>query len=210
MSLPLYKLSKSLVHITRDDAPDESILQGYYTSSPVASDLPKAIDRQALKHMRRGEHRFFIPSFSADETGNPESPMRDYLRAESICKGELDSTSIQLEYIYEVSFQSFNPKAPKEETSPSPPPLLLIRSSSIWGVDSNSGLEYYLNLAQDLFEEVFPSLAAIDLGFLPSEGSISLGHTQRLQRLASFKKAYLDKLKKDLAESLKEKGYTLG
>jgi hypothetical protein len=71
------------LHREVDDNPDLSWI-GEYSN---LSDGPDAIDRQARGECGRGEYRYFNPTNSAAETGNPDSPEQDYQRIEDYNRG---------------------------------------------------------------------------------------------------------------------------
>lgn len=68
-----------------DDCPDTSWL-GEYNDDPSGVDT---IDRQEQGDWHGyGEYRYFHPAMTGEETGNPESPMQDYRRMESLNRGD--------------------------------------------------------------------------------------------------------------------------
>jgi hypothetical protein len=58
---------------------------GRYSAKPLCS---WAIDRAARGDGQPNEYRYFNPTLSGEQTGNPESPEEDYKRAEAYERGE--------------------------------------------------------------------------------------------------------------------------
>jgi len=101
------------------------------------------------------EYRYFVPAMSSDETGNPDSPMQDWKRAEG--------------YGNEWSYMGIIAKAEIVVAGV----CQTVRSAGLWGVESDSGDDYiYDEVGKDelaQLREVLESLgfgkAAISLAF---------------------------------------------
>lgn len=118
-----------------DDNPDTSYL-GEYSN---LSDSGDAIDRKERGDMLRNEYRYFNPT-------NPEYVEQDYERMESLNRGGWCYLGIQAqaEVIVNGTIQR-------------------ITSGGLWGIESDSGSDYFEEVAAEQCEELRDTLA--ELGF---------------------------------------------
>jgi hypothetical protein len=130
-----------------DDCPDLSHL-GEYTSRPAEDAV--TIDRQERGDMGRHEFRYFIASMSAEDTGNPKSVEQDYERCEAYNRGEWCMMGVQAVATIEVNGI--------RQT---------IRSGGLWGIESDSGSDYFGEVGEQELDDLRGMLA--ELGFSAEE-----------------------------------------
>ncbi len=107
-----------------DTDPDLSHL-GEYGSE----DKPGAIDREERgKRNNTREYRYFYPARSADDTGNPNSPIEDYERMESYNRGNWCMLGISAKAKIQLADNGV---------------IQTIYSGGLWGIESDGG-EVYL------------------------------------------------------------------
>ncbi len=126
-----------------DDAPDLSHL-GEYTNSGGSRD---AIKRE---NAGRGEYKYFLPAMTGEETGNPDSPRLDYERMEAYNTGDWHMRFCQAVAV--VSIKGV---------------MQRITSGGLSGVESDSGEDYFAEIASDEFDDLADILTA--LGFTPEQ-----------------------------------------
>lgn len=130
------------VLIIHDDSPDLSHL-GEYTNQPGPDD--RTIDRQETGDMGRGEYRYFVAAMSGEDTGNPESVKQDYERMESHNRGEWQMIGMRAH-----ARVQFTPQGPWNE----------ITSGGLWGIESDSGDDYFREIGQEQLAELRDQLHA--------------------------------------------------
>lgn len=135
------------VHRETDTDPDLSYL-GEYTSRPGAEDV--TIDRQARGDMERGTYRYFVAAMSGKESGNLDSPEQDYQRMEAYNRNEWCMMGVWAEA--EVVLTDV---------------VQRIRSGGLWGIESDSGEEYFKEEESNQLHDLGKELEAI--GFTPRE-----------------------------------------
>jgi len=130
------------VKVTRetDPAPDLSYL-GEYVSRTSAD---HAIDRVERGDAGRNEYRYFIPTMTAEETGNPESPEQDYQRMERYNAGDWYMLGIKV--TAEVQFTGDT--------------VQTIRSGGLWGIESDSEESYLKDIEKDELDSLREELLA--------------------------------------------------
>ncbi len=102
-----------------DEYPDLSHL-GEYGNSPTSE---CAIDREARGDAGRNECRWFNPTMTGEQTGNPDSPEQDYQRMEAYNRGDWHMVGIRA--VAEVVTASGT--------------IQTLRSGGLWGIESDSG-----------------------------------------------------------------------
>lgn len=145
-------ISVSVVRMV-DDNPDLSWI-GEYTSELQGE---HCIDREKRGDMERGEYRYFVPTISPEQSGNPASAEADYQRMERYNAG--DWCMLGIKAVAEVVMTGSV--------------VQRVSSGGLWGVESDSE-ESYL---QEVGDE--------ELGTLREELE-SMGFTTR-QINAAFK-----------------------
>lgn len=123
-----------------DSDPDLSYL-GEYSNHESAN----SIDREARGDCGRHEYRYFTPAMTGEETGNPDSPEQDYERAESYNRGGWCMVGV-----YAVAEVIVNGTVQR------------IRSGGLYGIESDSDLGYFEDVARDELADLAATLA--DLG----------------------------------------------
>jgi hypothetical protein len=129
--------------------------------------LERSSQKSRDKSFRRGiglhdaENRYFNVAMSAEETGNPKSVEQDYQRAEAYNRGEWCMVGVWAEATVQLTGDT----------------IQRIRSGGLWGIESDSGEEYFEEVAQE-------ELAALRAELL------AVGFTSRAIDVA-FKKAVL-------------------
>ena len=118
-----------------DECPDTSHL-GKYVSTPEAG----AIDRKARGDIGRGEYRYFVPA-------NPEYGEDDYQRSESLNRGDW-------------CFMGVYAVATVSRPVPHGFRLESLQSGGLWGIESDSGDEYFMEVARDELEDLRAHLDA--------------------------------------------------
>lgn len=107
---------------------------GEYRNTPGDDD--KTIDRQSLGHQGRNEYRYFVAAMS----GDPDSVMEDYRRAESLNRGEWYRVGITA--VVTVSYPAGTRQCAIRR-------MEMMSSAGLWGIDSDSGDSYI----QDVIKE---------------------------------------------------------
>ena len=128
-----------------DDYVDISFL-GKYSSEPGPEG--RTIDRQTNGYVQPGEHRYFIAAMDAAESGNPESVRQDYERAEAYCRGEWSMVGVI---------------ASAQICLPGSDIVQRIVSDGLWGIESDSGEDYFAEMEKEQLGELKGEL--IRLGF---------------------------------------------
>jgi hypothetical protein len=124
-----------------DDSPDLSFI-GEYSRKPEG---PNAIDRQERNDMGRNEYRYFNPTMTAEETGNPDSPEQDYRRMENYNRGEWCMMGVfaTAEVVLTGNVvQKF-------------------RSGGLWGIESDSEESYFGEVAKEELSTLRDELKAV-------------------------------------------------
>lgn len=137
------------VELDLDPCPDLSYL-GRYSDTWEEG----AIDRKPLGDMSRGSYRYFIPANSAEDTGNPNSPLEDYERMQKFNSGELAFYGLTVS----VCLSVVRPKGALVFTR------LKVSSGGLWGLESDSESSYFEEVALEQLEEIFPEVACLVLG----------------------------------------------
>jgi hypothetical protein len=111
-----------------DEDPDFSTL-GEYTDTPeigafvrdTGEVITEDTDMDSLPSRGR-EYRFFVPAMTGEETGNPDSPRRDYERMEAYNRGDWHCIGViaKAEIVVNGVTQT-------------------LRSGGLWGVESDAG-----------------------------------------------------------------------
>lgn len=127
-----------------DDSPDLSWIGEYGN----AAESPNAIDRKERGDMDRGEYRYFNPSMTGEETGNPDSPEEDYRRMESYNNGDWCMLGII------AKAEILTPSGTRQT----------IRSSGLWGVESDSGEDYLKDVGAEQLVELRAELESLGIG----------------------------------------------
>jgi len=127
-----------------DTDPDLSWL-GEYGSTPRGEHV---IDRQERGDQSRGTYRYFTPAMTGDESGNPDSPEQDYSRMEAYNRGDWCMLGIWVEAEVQLAHHGV---------------IQRIRSGGLWGVESDSGLEYLASVEHEELAALGSELEA--LGF---------------------------------------------
>jgi len=142
------RISKVIIKRMADEGGEADWL-GSYSSTPG----PEAttIDRQARGDWSPREHRYFIAAMSPEETGNPESVEQDYKRMEAGMRGEWCLIGIRAEAEVRLTGDT----------------VQRITSGGLWGIESDSGEEYFQNIHGEQLEELSLELQAI--GFTAAE-----------------------------------------
>ena len=122
---------------------------GKYSSTPGPA--ANTIDREARGDCGRHEHRYFIAAMSPAETGNPESVEQDYKRMEAGMRGEWCLLGIEA-------------KAQVQLTGDT---VQSITSGGLWGIESDSGEEYFKTIQDEQLDLLRGELEAI--GFTNAE-----------------------------------------
>ena len=126
-----------------DAEPDFSWL-GKYGDAPQDG----SIDRQERGDLARGHFRYFTPTLTGEQTGNPNSPEEDYHRMEAYNRSDWCCLGIWAE----AEVQTHNSGV-----------IQRIRSGALWGVESDSDTAYLAEVAQDELAALGSELEA--LGF---------------------------------------------
>lgn len=126
-----------------DDSPDTSYLGEY---SRNAGNEDKTIDRQARGDMGHGEFRYFVAAMSGEDTGNPQSVEQDYQRMEAFNAGNWHFIGVRAyaEIVINGVIQT-------------------ITSGGLWGIESDSDVDYIKEVAKEQLYELTEQLQA--LGF---------------------------------------------
>lgn len=125
-----------------DTGPDLSDL-GEYTSSPGADDV--TINRKERGDCGRGEYEYFVAAMSGEETGNPESVEQDYRRMEDYNRGGWCMVGVWVEAEVVLTGST----------------VQRIRSGELWGIESDSGDDYFAEVEEEQFAELRGELEAI-------------------------------------------------
>lgn len=139
-------LNRIEIRLATDTNPDLSWI-GDYSGTRGPED--RTIDRQARGDRSRGEYRYFIACNSGEETGNPDSVeqnyqrMEDYNRCEWCCYGVIVRAVID---VHESNHRR----------------TMAIDSPGLWGVESDSGEDYFREVARDELSVIRAELT--DLG----------------------------------------------
>jgi len=131
-----------IVHDT-DCSPDFSHI-GEYTSEPGPED--RTINREERGDMRHGEYRYFVAAMSGEETGNPKSVEEDYKRMEDYNRQEWGFLGIRADATLYVNGC-----------------MQKITSAGLWGIESDSGNDYFEEVAKEQLAELTETLKT--LGF---------------------------------------------
>ena len=128
------------LHRETDENPDLSYLGEYVSRTSVDN----AIDRVERGDAGRNEYRYFVPTMTAEETGNPESPEQDYRRMESYnaqdwCMFGIFATA---DVVLTGSV------------------VQTIRSGGLWGVESDSEESYLKSIEKDELDSLRDELIA--------------------------------------------------
>ena len=137
------RIERVIVEHIPDDNTDLSHL-GEYTNSPGYKN--EAIDRKERGDMGKGEYRYFVPGMTGEETGNPDSPEQDYQRMENYNRGDWQMIGIRAsaEIVVDGVCQT-------------------ITSGGLWGIESDSGADYFSEVGRDELGQLRGLLA--ELGF---------------------------------------------
>lgn len=131
----------------RADTNTDAAHLGTYSNNPGPAG--RTIDREKNGDRGRGEYRYFIAAMSADETGNPESVKQDYARMEALNRGEWSYVGVI---------------AASEVTLPGSDVSQKIRSSGLWGIESDSGADYFAEVEEQELDALRGELAAAGFG----------------------------------------------
>lgn len=123
-----------------DTDPDLSFL-GEYSNS--AGD--NAIDREERGGRGHGEYRYFNCAMSGEDTGNPDSPEQDYKRAEAYNAQQWCMIGIWVEAEVILSGDT----------------VQHIRSGGLWGIESDSGEDYFEEVQGEELSSLRDELEAI-------------------------------------------------
>ena len=96
---------------------------------------------------RSRKHRFFVPSMTGEETGNPESPRQDWQRMESFNRGQWHFIGIIAKARVQMPTGA----------------IQTILSGGLWGVESDSGKDYIASLEHEELEGLRAELIAIGI-----------------------------------------------
>lgn len=97
----------------------------------------------------RGQcYRYFLPTMTGEETGNPESPEQDWKRAEAFNAGEWHMLGIVAKAVV------WNPATEVTQT---------IRSGGLWGIESDSDAGYLASVEADELSSLRAELLALGL-----------------------------------------------
>jgi len=129
-----------------DPDPDTSYL-GKYSNTPGPDD--RTVDRKALGHMGRGEFRYFIAANSGKDTGNPDSVRQDYDRMEALNRGEWQHVGIM---------------AAANIVLPGSDVVQRIASGGLWGIESDSGEDYFAEVEAEELADLRGELETIGFG----------------------------------------------
>ena len=124
-----------------DESPDLSYL-GEYSDKPA----DVHIDRKQTGDMGRSEFRYFSAG-----CGDPEYIEQDYARAEAFNRGDWCMVGIWAEAKVKLSGEV----------------VQTIRSGGLWNIESDSGAEYFEEVAAEELEQLSAELA--ELGFSADE-----------------------------------------
>ncbi len=91
------------------------------------------------------EYRYFNAALSAEETGNPESVEQDYRRMETLNRG--DWCFIGIYAVAEVQLQTRGT-------------IQTIRSPGLWGIESDSGDDYFDEVGKEELASLVSELQA--------------------------------------------------
>lgn len=138
-------ISVELVHATDNDG-DLSYL-GEYSNKPGAADV--TIDRAARGDMGCGEYRYFVAAMSGDESGNPASVEQDYARAEAYNRGDWHMCGVY---------------ATAKVTLAGSDVIQTLRSGGLYGIESDSGADYFAEVGKDECDALRAELAACGFG----------------------------------------------
>ena len=127
-----------------DDSPDTSYL-GEYSNT---AETEWAIDRQERGDQGRNEHRYFNPTMSPEDTGNPDSPEQDYQRMESLNRGDWCCLGI----------------IAKAEVVLTGGVVQTLHSGGLWGTESDSGEDYLLSIEKEELANLRTELEAVGFG----------------------------------------------
>lgn len=132
----------SIQVITETDCDPDTSWIGEYTSKPGQDD--RTIDREARGDMGLHEYRYFVAAMGPDETGNPESVEADYRRMESLSRGDWGFVGIRA-----VAKLSVNGT------------LQTVTSGGLWGIESDSGKDYFKEVEKEQIDELRATLAEL-------------------------------------------------
>jgi hypothetical protein len=106
---------------------------------------PGAINREEMGDYCRGQFRYFTPTMTGEETGNPESPLQDYKRAEDYNSG-----------LWWKVGRWATAKIQLTENGP----IQKIESGGLWGIESDCG-DYVDEVDQEELSTLRDELKAI-------------------------------------------------
>lgn len=132
-----------------DANPDLSWL-GEYSNQRKAKN---SIDRKAEGDMERNQYRFFTPTQTAEETGNPNSESEDYKRMEQFQNGSVCMIGIRAQATIKIPLNGSTY-------------LQTFKSPGVWSIESDSGDEYFKEVFGEecaLLAEMIASLAGVEV-----------------------------------------------
>lgn len=118
-----------------------------------------AIERGDVGH---GQYRYFVPAISGEESDNPDSPMLDYKRAEAFESGEWHMRGVTA--CAEVQLTQSGP-------------VQKITSGGLWGVESDSGEDYFREVGAEQLSDLRGQLLAC--GFTPQQIETAIKSAKR-------------------------------
>jgi len=122
----------------QDESPNLSDL-GQYADTPGEGAIDRQVEAYARgEQLERGEYRYFNPTLTGEQTGNPDSPREDYQRMEAYERGEWCVWGIRA---------SVTVKIPIGGTSAGGHIRHVVESPGLWGIESDSD--------ESCFDEVF-------------------------------------------------------
>lgn len=130
---------------------------GAYSDTPG----PDAIDQQEHGVIVPLRIRYFTPALTAEQTGNPDSPMQDYLRAEAFNRGDL-------------YFESC--RAAAEVQSRDGGVIQRIKSGGLYGIESDSGKAYFTEVEDEELATLANELASF--GFDASDVGVAISNAE--------------------------------
>ncbi len=131
------------IHRDVDTDPDLSFL-GTYSNHPEGD---ATIDREERDDCGRGEYRYFNPAMTGEETGNPKSPEQDYQRMQAYNRGDWCMIGVYATAQVVISGDV----------------VQTILSGGLWGIESDSGEDYFAEEEANQLHDLREQLTA--LGF---------------------------------------------
>jgi|ERR1041384_595836 hypothetical protein len=140
-----------------DEDPDTSYL-GKFTDDAMENAIVRVGDNRGkfVREIGDGElptkgreFRFFLPAMTGEETGSPESPQQDWQRMEALNDGHWHFIGII---------------AKAEIRNPQTSCVQTIHSGGVWGIESDSSPEYFVEAESDQLAQLKAELLALSNG----------------------------------------------